>query len=57
MSAPERRAWVNPTTGLPSCPECGGYGYHEDGSDEGRECGTCHGDGVAYVVPEQEAAS
>jgi DnaJ-class molecular chaperone len=28
------------------CPDCGGFGYHEDGTDEGRECETCHGDGT-----------
>lgn len=36
------------------CPECDGFGYHEDGSAEGRECETCHGDGV--VTPEQARA-
>jgi len=34
-------------SGKESCPECGGFGYHDDGSEEGVDCGTCHGTGVA----------
>jgi hypothetical protein len=33
--------------GKASCPECHGFGYHEDGSEEGSECTTCEGNGVA----------
>jgi hypothetical protein len=33
--------------GKAGCPECGGFGYHEDGSEEGRDCSTCEGNGVA----------
>jgi DnaJ-class molecular chaperone len=29
------------------CPACDGFGYHEDGSEEGTECEVCHGDGMA----------
>ena len=35
-----------------TCPECEGFGYHEDGTEEGRECDTCHGSGV---VPDEVA--
>lgn len=33
-------------TGTARCSECGGYGYHEDGTDDGRECKACGGGGV-----------
>lgn len=33
--------------GKASCPECSGFGYHDDGSEEGRECETCEGKGVS----------
>jgi hypothetical protein len=33
--------------GKASCPECHGFGYHEDGTEEGSECATCEGNGVA----------
>lgn len=39
--------WIDPEKGRPSCPDCQGYGYREDGTDEGRGCQTCDGDGVA----------
>ncbi len=39
--------WINPATRRVSCPECRGFGYHEDGTAEGRECETCGGSGVA----------
>ncbi len=29
------------------CPACEGFGYHDDGSDEGEECEVCCGDGMA----------
>lgn len=32
--------------GKVTCPECGGFGYHEDGTPDGRDCGTCHGNGT-----------
>lgn len=41
--------WINPETGQSSCPGCSGFGYLEDGTDEGQECGTCGGKGVATV--------
>lgn len=37
-----------------TCPECGGFGYHEDGTDEGRDCATCEGDGT--TTPEKAEA-
>ena len=40
--------------GKVTCPECGGFGYHEDGTDEGRDCETCQGDGTCS--PETAAA-
>jgi DnaJ-class molecular chaperone len=38
--------WIGPN-GRPSCPECEGFGYIEDGTEEGVDCGTCSGNGVA----------
>jgi DnaJ-class molecular chaperone len=29
-----------------SCPECGGFGYFENGTVDGIECERCHGDGT-----------
>jgi hypothetical protein len=37
--------WTD-SDGKASCPECDGFGYHEDG-EEGRDCTTCEGKGVA----------
>jgi DnaJ-class molecular chaperone len=37
-----------------TCPECGGFGYHENGTPDGRDCGTCDGDGTCS--PEAAAA-
>jgi hypothetical protein len=45
----EDRDWIDPGTGRPSCPECEAFGYHDDGTPEGRECATCQGYGVATV--------
>lgn len=39
--------WINPVTQRASCPECGGFGYVDDGTDDGQDCGTCPGGGVA----------
>jgi DnaJ-class molecular chaperone len=41
------------------CPACQGFGYHEDGSLEGRECEVCDGDGVAFRtrIADQAASS
>lgn len=39
--------WIDPISGRPSCPNCRGFGYHEDGSEEGQDCETCRSAGVA----------
>jgi hypothetical protein len=44
-----RRDWIDPRTGRPGCPACDGFGYHEDGTEEGELCGVCDGRGVARV--------
>jgi hypothetical protein len=41
------RDWIDPGTGRSSCPACDGFGYHEDGSEEGELCVVCGGRGVA----------
>lgn len=41
-------AWLN-GSGRASCPDCDGFGYHDDGTDEGEECETCDGNGVATL--------
>jgi DnaJ-class molecular chaperone len=43
-------SYVDPVTGHLSCPECGGYGYHENGTDDPEPCKTCDGYGVAPIV-------
>jgi hypothetical protein len=45
----EDASWIDPDTGLASCPECQGFGYLEDGTAEGGDCATCQGNCVATV--------
>jgi hypothetical protein len=44
------RVWIDPSTGRASCPACDGYGYHDDGSEDGELCLVCDGRGVATVA-------
>ena len=39
--------WIDPRTGRESCPARDGFGYHEDGTEEGELCVVCDGRGVA----------
>ncbi len=32
------------------CPNCEGFGYFEDGTEEGELCATCDGDGVVDAL-------
>ena len=41
--------WIDPRTGRAGCPACEGFGYHDDGTDEGELCLVCDGRGVATV--------
>jgi len=46
--------WINPETKRASCPSCDGYGYHEDGSDDGELCDVCQGRGVARAATAEQ---
>ena len=54
--------WIDPVTGRASCPACDGYGYHDDGTEQGKLCAVCDGRGVAtaedaeHWLAETEAA-
>jgi RecJ-like exonuclease len=42
-------AWIDLVSGRAGCPACEGFGYHEDGTEEGELCVVCDGRGVAAV--------
>lgn len=43
---------TEPTGETVTCPDCQGFGYHEDDTDAGKTCPTCQGDGTVPEIRE-----
>ena len=50
LPSDELNDWIDPETGKPGCPSCGGLGHLEDENEEPEACSVCHARGVATIT-------